>query len=149
MFSGAAGSGSAALALKCGKCVFAEKTKEDGSKCLVVTPTAAEKGELSIAQAGADGVVHLKWTHRETGAVEPDGTYSMLLFSRRSLPFFFGSASLSSSSAASLYHAHAVGSLSLSLSAPLSLSLCLSLSLSSTLRPSLFCVCACERVRGR
>ena len=67
----AGGSGSAALALKCGKCVFAEKTKEDGTKCLVVTPTAAEKGELSIAQAGADGVVHLKWTHRETGAVEP------------------------------------------------------------------------------
>jgi hypothetical protein len=77
LFSGVGGGGaggSAALALKCGRCVFAESTKENGTKCLVVTPQAAQKGALTIAAAGADGVVHLKWTHRETGAVEPDGT---------------------------------------------------------------------------
>jgi hypothetical protein len=61
---------SSGLQLKCGRCTFATKT--DGSGAISVTPQAEEKGFLSIAPPGQDGVVHLKWTNRTSNAVEPD-----------------------------------------------------------------------------
>ena len=71
MFAPQTSSGSSSLELKCGRCTFAPKT-EGAQKSLTITPQADQKGTLSIAPPGQDGVVHLKWTNRETKQVDPD-----------------------------------------------------------------------------
>merc|ERR1711871_294833 len=43
-----------------------------GGKKFRITPVGEDKGVLSISGPGADGLVHLKWKNRESGAVDPD-----------------------------------------------------------------------------